>query len=120
MTAGPFEGHRHTVSSVSFSPDGHHIVSGSDDHTIRIWDLEANFNQVLLFISSSLFTPTSQMNEQGWVLGPNLELLFWVPPDLRLGLLWPNNTLVIGKCIKTKLDLSSFVHGESWAQCQGL
>ena len=26
------------VWSVAFSPDGHHIISGSDDHTIRIWD----------------------------------------------------------------------------------
>ncbi|PVF91742.1 hypothetical protein CPB86DRAFT_284441 [Serendipita vermifera] len=60
------------------------------------------------------------MDHNGWVLGPNLELLFWVPPELRLGLIRPNNTLVIGKCIKTKLNLSSFVHGESWTQCQGV
>jgi WD40 repeat protein len=28
------------VRSVSYSPDGRHIVSGSDDKTIRIWDAE--------------------------------------------------------------------------------
>src|SRR6266403_1570093 len=27
-----------SVSSVAFSPDGHHIVSGSDDQTIRVWN----------------------------------------------------------------------------------
>jgi len=26
------------VESVAYSPDGRHIISGSDDRTIRIWD----------------------------------------------------------------------------------
>ncbi|KAG8706351.1 hypothetical protein FRC08_001123 [Ceratobasidium sp. 394] len=26
------------VNSVAFSPDGHHIVSGSGDYTVRVWD----------------------------------------------------------------------------------
>jgi WD40 repeat protein len=32
------EGHTGKVQSVAFSPDGSHIVSGSDDHTMRVWD----------------------------------------------------------------------------------
>jgi WD40 repeat protein len=31
-------GHAKCVTSFGFSPDGTHIVSGSDDKTIRIWD----------------------------------------------------------------------------------
>ena len=31
-------GHRSDVWSVSFSPDGTKIVSGSDDKSIRVWD----------------------------------------------------------------------------------
>ena len=33
------EGHTHTVRSVASSPDGRSIVSGSDDTSIKIWDV---------------------------------------------------------------------------------
>src|SRR6266481_2793005 len=36
--AGPFTGHADGVRSVAFSRDGQHIVSGSDDRTIRVWN----------------------------------------------------------------------------------
>src|SRR5262249_24351381 len=39
---GPVErrlgGHKGTVVSAAFSPDGKQIVSGSDDRTLRLWD----------------------------------------------------------------------------------
>ena len=31
--------HSHYVMSVAFSPDGTKIVSGSDDRTIKVWDM---------------------------------------------------------------------------------
>ena len=36
------EGHRDSVYAVSFSPDGERLVSGSDDATLRLWDLDGN------------------------------------------------------------------------------
>jgi WD40 repeat protein len=34
------EGHTNWVMSVAFSPDGKHVVSGSYDKTMRIWEME--------------------------------------------------------------------------------
>ena len=33
-----FKGHSSNVYSVAFSPDGHRVLSGSYDHSLRLWD----------------------------------------------------------------------------------
>ncbi|KAF8598039.1 WD40 repeat-like protein [Ceratobasidium sp. AG-I] len=38
MIGEPLKGHTSAVRSVAFSSDGAHIVSGSNDSTIRVWD----------------------------------------------------------------------------------
>ncbi|KZP18434.1 hypothetical protein FIBSPDRAFT_745360, partial [Athelia psychrophila] len=104
----PFEGHTGTVRSVAFSPNGKHIVSGSDDKTIQIFDMASS--------SSLQEFKTSSRLVNGWMQNSPTELLFWVPPAYRIGLWRPNSIVVIGRHT-TRLDLTQFVHGRDWAQC---
>ena len=39
------EGHTYAVTSVSFSPDGTRVVSGSRDGTVRVWDVDRFFRR---------------------------------------------------------------------------
>ena len=40
MQVRTFEGHTGAVTSVSFTPDGKRVISGSRDKLVKIWDLE--------------------------------------------------------------------------------
>ena len=56
------EGHSNWVSAVAFSPDGKTIVSGSSDHTIRLWDAATGVHQHTLeghshWVSAVAFSP---------------------------------------------------------------
>lgn len=52
-----------------------------------------------------------------WVKGPLGELVFWVPGHHRRRLYRPFNTCITGNGA-TRIDLSKFVHGNSWQQCR--
>ena len=45
----PVTGHSNVVSSVAYSPDGKHIVSGSCDNTVKVWDSQTGKEVNVLF-----------------------------------------------------------------------
>ncbi|KIM21685.1 hypothetical protein M408DRAFT_325122 [Serendipita vermifera MAFF 305830] len=142
-----FTGHSTVVNCVAFSPDGGRVVSGWDDKTVRIRDAETGELVIQPFqghqhsVWSVAFSPDGRrlairskfisiqskngpniidsftVEQDGWILGPQSELLLWVPPTLRTGLHGLRNTLSIGRCVKTLLDFGHFAHGDEWTRC---
>ncbi|KIM25798.1 hypothetical protein M408DRAFT_73853, partial [Serendipita vermifera MAFF 305830] len=112
MVTRHLEGHTGPVMSASFSPNGRELVSGSHDQTVRVWDVE--MRETVHALSVFQERPWA---DDGWILGPNSELLFWVPPELRPKLCPLRNKLVLGGHA-THLDLKHFVHGDAWTHCK--
>jgi WD40 repeat protein len=60
------EGHSRRVSSVSFSPDGKRIVSGSFDKTVKVWDAQTSQETLTLkghsdLVRSVSFSPDGKL-----------------------------------------------------------
>ena len=78
------EGHTTTVNAVSATPDGSHAVSGSDDRTVRYWDLETGkclrtLEGHAMPVTAVSVTPDGQRAVSG---SEDRTLRFW---DLRTG-----------------------------------
>ncbi|MFL5350675.1 MAG: WD40 repeat domain-containing serine/threonine protein kinase [Hyalangium sp.] len=41
------KGHTQTINELAFTPDGKQLITSSDDHTVRVWDLEHGGARVL-------------------------------------------------------------------------
>ena len=58
----PTLGHTGSVASIAITPDGKHIVSGSNDETIKLWDIQSgkeirSFEGHTFFVNSIAITP---------------------------------------------------------------
>ena len=110
--AGPFIGHTDWVTSVEFSPDGQYAIS-SGHGSIRMLNATTGKTETTRHID---FTDDSEINDEGWICGSNGELLMWIPLIHRKHLHRPSNIWVAGE-YETRMDLSTFVHGQSWITC---
>ncbi|GAB1312028.1 Beta transducin-like protein HET-E2C [Madurella fahalii] len=75
------EGHRSSVWSVAFSPNGQRLVSGSDDRTIKIWDPTSGqslqtLNGHYSSVRSVAFSPDGQQLASGFSYG---TIKIWDP-----------------------------------------
>jgi WD40 repeat protein len=131
----PWEGHAGSICSVGYSPDGRHVIFGSSDNTIQIWDAgnpnQARHNQPAAYPQDADLPPTelhlnallisgSQISlvpdSGGWIQHPDGGPLLWVPEDCRHGLVSPAILTIPtnGHHRVVRLNFAEFQYGTSW------
>ena len=77
--------HDATINSVSFSPDGKYVVSGSADETARVWEATSG-KEVARMINNSQVSPVAFSPDGKYVvLGSGdgiVRVWLWRPNDL--------------------------------------
>ncbi|KAI5117482.1 hypothetical protein M0805_003363 [Coniferiporia weirii] len=91
-------GHSHWVKSVAYSPDGRHIVSGSEDNSLRIWDPST-------FSASLLQNVRKEISDDGWLRDTEGHLLLWVPHKYH--------SHILGVTTACKITISLAGHGNA-------
>ena len=81
---GPPLQHNRAVNRVAFHPDGHSVLTGSDDGTVRLWSvpplLDIDFNRLTLWLS---VTTGLEMDETGATI-QSLDVPTWQERRQRL------------------------------------
>ena len=115
----PLEGHTERVGFASYSPDGQRIASGSDDCTIRVRDASRCVSTQCPFSSNPTQPHFCALpDDDGWVHDSEGRLLYWVPPDCRMGL-HSHALLTIPPTSHVRsvsLDFENSTYGTSWTQ----
>ncbi|KIJ49027.1 hypothetical protein M422DRAFT_225698 [Sphaerobolus stellatus SS14] len=127
LISGPFQGYSEELTLVAFSLGTQRLGSGSDNNHSQslqtsgfIISFSPNKQHAINLLSLSESTTSldsiSFNSATGWILGPNNELILWIPFSYRERL-WPPRCLVVMGLDVVDLDLSQFVHGASWTDC---
>ena len=78
-------GHTKSVNSIVFNPDGRTLASGSDDETIRLWDVDTGKSEITLVGHTEWGRKVSRSSPDGKTLasgGAESMILLW---DMDVG-----------------------------------
>lgn len=82
-----------------------------------ISDNEETLNYALVAWEKALYSTGTEINREGWMLGPHEELILWIPENRREAFWAPCMTHIAAKAF-TKLNFDNFVHGIRWTECK--
>lgn len=71
-----FEGHAKDIRTVAFLPGRRYIVSGADDKTVKIWDVDKKSEIASLDVNAPV-TSVSVSNDGKWLVVGSSELSLW-------------------------------------------
>jgi len=98
---------------MAFTRDGTKLVTWASSFVAgatRIHDFAANHRN-----ATHVYKPVPQDMRDGWMVGQDDEILFWVPLEHRCILSLPHVETIGGRSIK--VDLSRFRYGSKWTEC---
>jgi len=98
---------------MAFIRDGTKLASYDLHRPIRIYDIVGLASKQRNAVHG--YQPVPQDMKDGWVVGQNDELLFWVPLEHRKVLCLPHVEMIWER--PTKVDLSRFRYGSKWTEC---
>jgi len=98
---------------MAFIRDGTKLASYDLHRPIRIYDIVGLASKQRNAVHG--YQPVPQDMKDGWVVGQNDELLFWVPLEHREVLCLPHVEMIWER--PTKVDLSRFRYGSKWTEC---
>lgn len=58
-------GHAKQILAVDMSPNGYHIATGSDDHTVRLWDMRKKKTSNIVLAHNSLISTVKFQPKHG-------------------------------------------------------
>jgi hypothetical protein len=61
-----------------------------------------------------------ELDKDGWVTIDGSKHVIWVPPEVRVALLYPHNIAMLSQAGSLRLDFSDVKIGEDWHECYRL
>jgi WD40 repeat protein len=108
-----FKGHSDTIKGIAFPPNGRYLVSGSDDQSVRIWNLRDGSSKIMPVTGRTSFFLSVAFSQDGrYIAGGNLNnsLCIWDSRRQKLVAKWPGHSSGVW-CVEFTPDGKGLISG---------